>query len=54
MTKGNTQKYLSEAEFRKLLSYVKGRADLARRKGASRAVVDELIILLLEIGRAHV
>ena len=47
MTKGNTRKYLSEAEFQKLLSYVKGRADQARRKGASRAVVDELIILLL-------
>jgi integrase len=47
VTKGNTQKYLSKAEFRKLLSYVKGRADLARRRGTSRAVVDELIILLL-------
>jgi integrase len=47
VTKGNTRKYLSEAEFKKLLSYVKGRGDLARRKGASRAVVDELIILLL-------
>jgi len=47
VTKGNTRKYLSEAEFRKLLLYVKGRADLARRKGASRAVVDELIIILL-------
>lgn len=47
MTKGNTRKYLSEAELRKLLSYVNGRAELARRRGASRAVVDELIILLL-------
>jgi integrase len=45
--KRNTQKYLSETEFRKLLSYVKNRADKARRRGASRAVVDELIILLL-------
>ena len=45
--KRNTQKYLSEAEFRKLLSYVKNQADIARRRGASRAVIDELIILLL-------
>lgn len=45
--KRNTQKYLSEAEFRKLLSYVKNQADVARRRGASRAVIDELIILLL-------
>jgi integrase len=47
VVKGNTRKYLSEAELRKLLSYVNGRADLARRRGTSRAVVDELIILLL-------
>lgn len=47
MTKGNTRKYVSEVDLQKLLSYVKGRADLARRRGASRAVVDELIILLL-------
>ena len=47
MAKRNTHKYLSKAEFRKLLSYVKGQADLARKKGSSRAVVDELIILLL-------
>lgn len=47
MAKRNTRKYLSEAEFRKLLSYVKGRADQARKRGASRAVIDELIILLL-------
>ena len=45
--KRNTQKYLSEAKFRKLLSYVKNQADIARRRGASRAVIDELIILLL-------
>jgi integrase len=45
--KRRTQKYLPETEFRKLLSYVKNRADMARRRGASRAVVDELIILLL-------
>jgi integrase len=47
VTKRNTRKHLSEAELRKLLSYVKGQADQARRKGASRAVVDELIIQLL-------
>lgn len=45
--KRKTRKYLSETEFRKLLSYVKKQADMARRRGASRAVVDELIILLL-------
>jgi integrase len=47
VTKRNTRKYLSEAELRKLLSYVKGQADHARKKGASRAVVDELITQLL-------
>jgi integrase len=45
--KRNTHKYLPETEFRKLLSYVKNRADIARKRGACRAVVDELIILLL-------
>jgi len=47
VTKRNTRKYLSEWEFQKLLSYVKGQADKARKKGASRAVVDELITQLL-------
>ncbi len=47
MSRGKTRKYLSESEYQKLLSYVKGRADLARKRGTSRAVVDELIILLL-------
>jgi integrase len=38
---------LSEAELSALLTYVKNRADSAREKGTTRAVIDELIILLL-------
>jgi len=40
-------KYLSDVQFRKLRQYVKDRADLARTRGGSRAVVDELIVELL-------
>lgn len=40
-------KYLSEAQLKKLLQYVKDKADSARQKGNTRAVFDELIILLL-------
>jgi len=40
-------KYLSEAQLQTLLQYVTNKADEARRKGTKRAIVDELIILLL-------
>ncbi len=41
------RKYLSEPEVQKLLSYIKSQADSARKRGTSRAVVDEIIVLLL-------
>jgi integrase/recombinase XerC len=40
-------KYLSEAQLKKLRQYVKDKADLARMRGGSRGVIDELIIELL-------
>ena len=40
-------KYLPDAQLNKLLQFVKKQADLARETGATRAVVDELIVLLL-------
>lgn len=40
-------KYLSEAQLKKLLRYVENKANLARRNGATRAIIDELIIQLL-------
>lgn len=40
-------RYLSDAELEKLLLYIRGKADLARRRGTSRAIVDETIVLLL-------
>jgi len=43
----SSAEYLSEAQLNRLLGYVKGKADLARKKGTTRAVFDELIILLL-------
>lgn len=39
--------YLSRSQLAKLLQHVQHGADQARQKGAKRAVVDELIILLL-------
>lgn len=47
MTSRGSRKYLSAAEIAAMLSYVRTRADLARQKGTTRAVVDELIVLLL-------
>lgn len=47
MTTHNGRRHLSAAELITLLSHVRGRADLARQKGTTRAVVDELIVLLL-------
>jgi len=47
MTTQNNRKRLSAAELGAVLSYVRIGADLARRKGTARAVVDELIVLLL-------
>ena len=38
---------LSETELQRLISYVQEEADVARRRGATRAVVDEAIVLLL-------
>ncbi|HUW20522.1 MAG TPA: tyrosine-type recombinase/integrase [Sedimentisphaerales bacterium] len=43
----STAEYLSEAQLNSLLGYVKGKAELARKKGTTRAIFDELIILLL-------
>ena len=40
-------RYLSEAQLKKLLLYVSEKANLARQRGTTRAIVDELIILLL-------
>lgn len=40
-------KYLSDAQLQTLLLYVKNKADDARRKGTTRPIVDEIIILLL-------
>jgi site-specific recombinase XerD len=40
-------KYLTDAQLQTLLKYVKNKADVARRKGTTRAIVDELIIFLL-------
>ena len=37
-------KYLSDAQLKKLRQYVKGKADLARMRGGSRGVIDELIV----------
>jgi len=40
-------RYLTDAQLQALLQYVKNKADDARRKGTTRAIIDELIILLL-------
>ena len=40
-------KYLSDVQLNKLRKYVKSKADLARMRGGSRSVVDELIVELL-------
>ena len=40
-------KYLSDDQVKKLRRYVRDRADLARQRGGSRGVIDELIIELL-------
>lgn len=40
-------KYLPDAQLKILLQFVRTQADLARETGATRAVVDELIVLLL-------
>lgn len=40
-------KYLSEAQLKKLRRYVKDKADLSRLRGGSRGVIDELIVELL-------
>ena len=40
-------KYLSDTQLRKLRRYVKDKADLARMRGGSRGVIDELIVELL-------
>ena len=40
-------KYLSEAQLKKLRQYVKDKADIARMRGGSRGVIDELIVELL-------
>ena len=40
-------KYLSDTQLKKLRTYVKDKADLARMRGGSRGVIDELIVELL-------
>lgn len=43
----NPDKYLTSEQQQKLLSYVKAKADLSRARGSKRAIIDELICLLL-------
>jgi integrase len=40
-------KYLSDAQLKRLRQYVKDTADLARQRGSIRAIIDELIVELL-------
>ena len=40
-------RYLSEVELEKLRSHVQRKANMARRRGATRAVIDEALFLLL-------
>lgn len=40
-------KYLSDVQLKKLRQYVKDMADLARQRGSTRAIIDELIVELL-------
>jgi integrase len=40
-------RYLSDAELEKLLLYIREKADISRRRGATRAIVDEVMVLLL-------
>src|SRR4030042_1695414 len=40
-------KYLNEDQLRKVRQFVKARADLARMRGRSRSVLDELLVELL-------
>lgn len=47
MSEIKTCKFLSERELQILLSYVKDQANLARERGTTRAIVDEVIVLLL-------
>ena len=45
--KNRKRKFLSHEELQKLLLHVKKQADLARERGTTRAVIDEIIIQLL-------
>lgn len=47
MSNKKKRKCLSTAELQMLLSYVKSQADSARERGTTRAIIDELIVLLL-------
>jgi integrase/recombinase XerD len=47
VSENRKSKFLSETDLQTLLQYVKKQADLAREKGTTRAIVDEMIILLL-------
>jgi len=40
-------KYLTDSQLKRLRQYVKDMADLARQRGSTRAIIDELIIELL-------
>lgn len=47
MSESSQRKLVSQAELQTLLSHVKSQADLARERGTTRAIIDELIVLLL-------
>lgn len=40
------EKYLTEQQQKRLLAYVKAQADIARHKNTSRAIIDEMIVML--------
>ncbi|MBW2174901.1 MAG: tyrosine-type recombinase/integrase [Deltaproteobacteria bacterium] len=42
-------KYLNDNQLKKVRRYAKNRADLARMRGSSRAVIDELLVELLVV-----
>lgn len=40
------EKYLTEQQQRRLLAYVKAQADIARYRNTSRAIIDEMLVML--------
>ena len=47
VTRKKKRKFLLQRELQTLLSYVQSQANIARKRGTKRAIIDELIILLL-------